>query len=292
MAALVDSNESDLELEEFARQWVHWHEEREATLAAPHGFLAITNVHWLEDSPQRFADAPGVWSTGDAGVMVDLAEGEELVLEGEIRRGRVNFGVVAERASIFAYWAESAVEVAKRGGHDLIRPRHPDNPLRTSFTGTPAYDPDPSWALSGRFIAYPEPRPVTVGAVVEGLEHVYHATGTVEFARDGEAYALVAFAGRRDDTLSILFTDQTSGDTTYVANRVLWAPLPDDQGQVLVDFNRALNLPCAYTDMATCPLPPPENRLPFAVEAGEKTPRERSDPQAVAQTPRPPVPTS
>ena len=41
---------------------------------------------------------------------------------------------------------------------------------------------------------------------------------------------------------------------------------------MVIDFNRATNLPCAYTDHATCPLPPAGNRLPVAVEAGEKKP--------------------
>jgi uncharacterized protein (DUF1684 family) len=41
---------------------------------------------------------------------------------------------------------------------------------------------------------------------------------------------------------------------------------------VALDFNRATNLPCAYTNFATCPLPPPENRLSIAVEAGEQLP--------------------
>ncbi|SCE79973.1 Protein of unknown function (DUF1684) [Micromonospora matsumotoense] len=50
---------------------------------------------------------------------------------------------------------------------------------------------------------------------------------------------------------------------------------PDAQGRVTLDFHRAPNLPCAYTDFATCPLPPVENRLPVAVEAGEKLPYER-----------------
>jgi uncharacterized protein (DUF1684 family) len=49
----------------------------------------------------------------------------------------------------------------------------------------------------------------------------------------------------------------------------------DEKGHVIIDFNRATNLPCAYTDFATCPLPPVENRLTIAVEAGEKIPYER-----------------
>jgi len=72
-----------------------------------------------------------------------------------------------------------------------------------------------------------------------------------------------------------LFTDETSGDTTYAANRSLSLGVPDADGTVVIDFNRATNLPCAYTDLATCPLPPPENHLPVAVEAGEKIPYER-----------------
>jgi uncharacterized protein (DUF1684 family) len=72
-----------------------------------------------------------------------------------------------------------------------------------------------------------------------------------------------------------LFIDETSGVTTYAANRVLQVDGPDSDGGVTLDFNRATNLPCAYTDFATCPLPPAENRLPVAIEAGEKIPRER-----------------
>jgi uncharacterized protein (DUF1684 family) len=74
----------------------------------------------------------------------------------------------------------------------------------------------------------------------------------------------------------VLFTDATSGVTTYPANRSLLVDAPDAQGAVTLDFNRAVNLPCAYTDFATCPLPPAGNRLPIAVEAGEKIPYERA----------------
>jgi uncharacterized protein (DUF1684 family) len=75
----------------------------------------------------------------------------------------------------------------------------------------------------------------------------------------------------------VLFTDATSGVTTYPAVRGLLVDRPQgDDGTVVLDFNRAANPPCAYTDLATCPLPPHENRLPIAVEAGEKIPYERS----------------
>ena len=259
----------------FTQQWEEWHSAHERVLADPHGFLAITGLHWLDPEPTRFPDAPGAWSSTDEGVQVELAEGEELTVDGITVRGRHSFGVIAERASLYAGSGDAVIEVAKRGGHDIVRPRHPENPLRTAFTHTPAYAPDPRWAVTGRYLPFPEPRPTTVGASVEGLQHVYDAPGQVEFELDGSTHRLTAFNGREPGSLHILFTDATSGVTTYAANRSLSVAAPDARGTVLLDFNRAGNLPCAYTDLATCPLPPAENRLPVAIEAGEQIPYER-----------------
>ncbi len=114
-----------------------------------------------------------------------------------------------------------------------------------------------------------------MGAAVEGIQHVYEAPGEIHFRLDGQDLTLTAFNGHAPGTLSVLFTDATSGKTTYAANRSLTVGAPGLDGTVLLDFNRAVNLPCAYTDLATCPLPPAENRLPVAIEAGEQTPVER-----------------
>jgi uncharacterized protein (DUF1684 family) len=68
--------------------------------------------------------------------------------------------------------------------------------------------------------------------------------------------------------------DLTSGKSTYAASRFLYADLPKggvkNSGPVEIDFNRAENPPCVFTNFATCPLPPPQNRLPLAVTAGEQ----------------------
>jgi hypothetical protein len=146
-----------------------------------------------------------------------------------------------------------------------------------AFRGVPSYQPDPAWVLRGRFEAFAQPRPTTVGAVVEGLSHVYVAPGLVHFEHDGTTHTLTAFNGRADGSLSILFTDATSGVTTYPANRSLAVAGPAEDGTVVLDFNRAVNLPCAFTDYATCPLPPAGNHLPWEVTAGEQNPYERSE---------------
>lgn len=267
--------DAPLELQAFIDDWQDWHRAQEAKLADPHGFLAITNLHWLTAEPQRFPDAPGIWTTGPDGVSVVLDEGQELIIDGTAVHGEHDFGVIPERGGINAVWNDAVLEVARRGGHDILRPRHPNTALLTGFVGTPAYAPDPRWVLAARFVPFDAPRPTTVGAAVEGLEHVYDAPGRIEFDLDGRALSLTAFPGHGPGSLIALFTDATSGVTTYAANRSLTFDPPAADGAVVLDFNRAVNLPCAYTDLATCPLPPAENRLTVAVEAGEKIPYEQ-----------------
>jgi hypothetical protein len=266
--------------EDFADAWATWHKKHEDRLNAPDGFLAITSINWLTQTPVRFPDAPGEWAADDSGVTVDLAPGEELTLDGTRITGTYRFGQVPERGGRFPADAVGVYEVAKRGGNDILRPRHPGTPLRAAFHGTPAYAPDPRWVIQGRYRPFDAPRDVTVGSVVEGLQHVYAAPGAVEFEIDGLPLTLTAFNGYTPGSLHILFTDATSGVTTYAANRSLQVPAPDADGTVILDFNRATNLPCAYTDFATCPLPPAGNRLPVPVAAGEQIPYEARAKQA------------
>jgi uncharacterized protein (DUF1684 family) len=262
--------------EDFRQQWERWHRDHEAVIGDRHGFLAVTSLNWLTGSPQRFPDAPGTWYTDPSGVHVELTQDEEIVVDGVVTHGRHDFGIIPERASLTVGWGDVVLEVGKRGGFDMLRPRHPSAPLVTGYRGTPAYPADRRWVVRGRFAAFDRPRPTTVGAAVEGLQHIYDAPGQVEFELDGTPLALTVFGGT-DGGLLALFTDATSGVTTYAANRSLRLDPPAADGSVVLDFNRATNLPCAYTDLATCPLPPAENRLPPAIEAGETIPYERLD---------------
>ena len=158
------------------------------------------------------------------------------------------------------------IEVAKRGGDLIVRPRHPDHPLRTGFTGTPAYDPDPRWVLTGRYLPFAQPQDVTVGA---GLQHVYEAPGEVEFEADGQTLRLTAFNGQTPSACSP--TPPRGSPPTRPTARCGWRRPTPMAGSRWTSTTRS-SLPCAYTEFATCPLPPAGNRLPVAVEAGEKTP--------------------
>jgi uncharacterized protein (DUF1684 family) len=260
--------------EGFAEEWEEWHRKTEVWRADPHGFLAITSLHWLTQTPERFSDAPGLWSTGDEGVIVQLDDSEEIFVDGNPVHGVHSFGIIPERGSVNAVWGDAVLEVAKRAGHHILRPRHPDNPLLLAYRGTAAYDPDPRWRVQGHFIPFDSPHPTTVDAAVEGLEHVYEAPGRIVFELGGDQLSLTAFPGYTPGGFFVLFTDKTSGITTYGPVRSLPIEAPESDGSVILDFNRTVNLPCAYTELATCPLPPVENRLPIAIEAGEKTPYE------------------
>ncbi|CAN5151807.1 DUF1684 domain-containing protein [soil metagenome] len=259
----------------FGSEWDAWHARHESARADKHGFLAITSLNFLNAEQVRFADAPGAWSTSERGPVVELAAGESLVIDDIRIEGRHEFGVLPERSSIAAVAGDAVIEIARRGGNDIVRPRHPESVVRTEYTGTPTYAPDAHWVVSAQFHAFDEPRPVTVGSVVEGLEHVYDSPGRLAFTLLGESLTLTAFNGHEPGSLLVLFTDATSGVTTYAANRSVAIDSPDDNGVTFIDFNRAVNLPCAYTEFATCPLPPAENRLGVAVEAGEKVPASR-----------------
>jgi uncharacterized protein (DUF1684 family) len=266
----------------FAAAWAEWHAAHERHRADPYGFLAVTHLHWLGAGPARLDGVPGTWSVEDDAVRLVLEPGESLQQDGKELNpdggsSVVVFGPIAERDGLNLRAGDTVVELAKRGGEYIVRPRHPQNPRLLEHRGTPAYAPDPAFAVEGTFVPFQEPRATTVGAAVEGIQHVYEAPGEIRFRLGGRDLVLTAFNGHLPGSLSVLFTDRTSGTTTYSANRSLAIAAPGPDGTVTLDFNRAVNLPCAYTDLATCPLPPAENRLPVAVEAGEQIPYERQD---------------
>jgi alkanesulfonate monooxygenase SsuD/methylene tetrahydromethanopterin reductase-like flavin-dependent oxidoreductase (luciferase family) len=107
----------------------------------------------------------------------------------------------------------------------------------------------------------------------------------VKFNLDARPLRLTVFDGSTPGSLHVLFTDATSGVTTSPACGSLSVDAPGADGALTLDFNRAVNLPCAYTEFATCPLPPPENRLPVPIEAGEMIPDLLSE-RAVVPPPR------
>lgn len=255
----------------FVHRWAQWKVARERELAHPLGWLALVSLHWLGDNPGTYAGVPGLWWQDQDAAYLDPRDAE-LSRDGSPVTGVQRFELENSGPGTRVAAGEVEIEVARRSGY-LVRVHDPNAAALQHFRGIPTFTPDPAWVLRGTFEPFEAPRPTTVGAVVDGLSHVYAAPGIVRLDHDGATHTLTAFEGAGGG-LEILFTDATSGVTTYRACRSLAVEAPAG-GVVVLDFNRAANLPCAFTDFATCPLPPEGNHLPFAVEAGELLPYER-----------------
>ena len=249
-----------VQAETFEAAWERWHREREQYYRDPLGWVSLTGLYWLTEDFDEVADLPGRWRADAEAVYVQGIDGTEQLQPVEGAPG------------LLVDVGDRRIEVIRRTGSAALRVHDPKSPHLLTYTGIPTYAPDQNWSVSGTFTRYEQPRTVTTGAVVEGLEHHLNAVGVVQFELCGVALQLVAF-GAASGPLQVLFTDETSGVTTYPGARALSVAEPGPDGRVTLDFNRASNLPCSFTDYATCPVAPPENRLPVAVEAGEKNPR-------------------
>jgi uncharacterized protein len=259
----------------FEQDWAGWHAERDEQLRTPHGWLSLTALHWLDGTARGYAGLPGTWrATGDGAVELTASGGaaqDRPALDGVPVEGTVRLEPADGQPGVLVEIGERRVEVIRRTDSYALRVRDPEAITRTAFTGAPAFPVDERWVVEGRFEAYPQPRQLTVGAVVDGLQHFPTAVGVIRFTLEGADHELVAFPGKAGG-LTLHFRDATSGASTYGGGRSVAVPDPDAGGRVTIDFNRTLNLPCAFTAHATCPLPPAENRLPVPVEAGERTP--------------------
>lgn len=156
--------------------------------------------------------------------------------------------------------------VLRRGTATLIRLWHRQNPARLAFSGLNWYPYKPEYRLTARYQGYAPYKLVKQQDII-GETHDAQMIGRVIFSWQGQDYSLDA-ENAGDGGLFIAFHDKTCGKTTYPGGRYLLTDAPAN-GQVILDFNKAYNMPCAYTPYATCGLPTPANRLPIAIEAGE-----------------------
>jgi uncharacterized protein len=246
----------------------------------PYGFLSYAGFHKLAPAPETFEGIPGRWSTGPDGPRVQLSEGEELLVDGQVVTGSYQFAPVAEREfRRAAYSGEVILELSRRGGQDLLRPIDPafGRRLIDAYDHTPAYDPDPRWIIEGQFLPFDPVRPTPFDATLGDIVHIHLVVGEVVFTLDGAQQRLLVIArdGQQAGAAgpgTVLFKDGTSGLTTDPQGRSLQVAFPAGAGPVTLDFNYTQNLQRPYTAFAPCPLPPAENTVTVAVEAGEQLP--------------------
>lgn len=269
--------------------WQAWHSQREADLRRPHDWLSVSNLQWVRGTDQQLPGVPGRWSArgGDLEVFFEPVDGVRVLTDGTaapgVSVGTFGLQVPAAGSRRFALVGQVLIEVIRRAGCYAVRLRDPQTPTRTGFTGVPVFDYDPAWVIAARMERFDTPRPVPVASAAPGLEQVATTIGTLTMRIDGQDHVLRATGSARRWHLS--FSDDTSGTLTSA-----WRGVPVQTSGAqrgLVDFNRAINFPCAFTDFGTCPAPVAGNHLPVAVLAGERAPHGRAGVPPASPRPTP-----
>jgi uncharacterized protein (DUF1684 family) len=166
------------------------------------------------------------------------------------------------------------VELAMRADKYAIRTRDNGSPVLTGFKGVPTYEYNPDWVIQGTFEPYAEPVDVPIGTANPLVDGVHRSVGEVVFRVPGVPHEIRLHAEEEKlGALNVTFHDESNGETTDDWRKV-FIPRPRPDGSVVIDFNRAINYPSAFTPYGTCPMPVPGNSLDVRVEAGEKLPQE------------------
>jgi uncharacterized protein (DUF1684 family) len=269
----------------YAQSIAQWQHERLQKLTAPDGWLSLVGLAWLQPGANSIGSAAdnaivvpgapahaGVVTLADDGeVSVTLAPDSGALVDGQPRsRATLVDDVRAgDGMPTQLRFCSTSAYVIDREGRKGLRIKDPQSPTRTGFLGIDSFPVDPSWRIEARWIPAAPGQTLEMGTVI-GTTEKYPVPGTLEFSRDGRAFALLPVVEVPGDAqYFIVFADRTSGKETYGAARFLYIDPPHD-GKVVIDFNRAYNPPCAFTAFATCPLAPPENRLDLRVTAGER----------------------
>jgi uncharacterized protein (DUF1684 family) len=158
--------------------------------------------------------------------------------------------------------------VIERGGGLYLRVKDVDSDVPKRFRGIDRYPVDDAWRIQARFEPYNPPKTIRVPDIL-GHDIVTECPGVLVFSVDGTDCRLEPMSADAEE-MFVVFGDETSGLETYGGGRFVYVPAPDENGRVVIDFNRAYNPPCAFNEFATCPLPHRANVLPVAVTAGEK----------------------
>ncbi len=268
------------DLAAYLRDWSAARTEREQQRRDPLGYISYAGFNKLTEAPAGVDGIPGQWSTGPDGPLVQLADAEQIFVDGRAVTGTHRFAPLREREfRRAAQVGDVIIELSKRGGQDLLRPIDPalGRTIIDAYDDTPSYEPDARWIVEGQFVPFDALRSTQVDATIGDIVHTHSAVGEVVFGIGGAEQRLLVFVGDGHragvaGTGNILFIDATSGVTTDPRGRSLSVEFPAETGPVTLDFNFTRNLQRPYTAFAPCPLPPAGNTVTVAIEAGEQLP--------------------
>lgn len=259
-----------------------WYNKRVENLKSHDGWLNLAGLFWLHEGINTFGSDESNDVVFPAGMIVPKA-GYFMVEGGQVtvtiaRGAGILIGGRTAGEETLVYHPDSLKGTKQVHGNlewHIIERDHKvgirlrdlgSNALKT-FKGIGRYPVDYTWKVQARF------EPATEGETIDITNVLGQTTsqllaGVLVFNLDENEYHLSATA--EGDQLFVVFADSTNGKETYPAGRFIYVDRPDSTDVVHIDFNKAYNPPCAFTDFATCPLPPRENFLAASITAGEK----------------------
>lgn len=263
----------------YTKQMQQWYKGREDYLRSPAGWLNLAGLYWLQPGNNSFgsdssntlvfkhAQMPawaGTFIVQDGKVSWVSAPGTRITVKDSLVEDLLVFS--KEQSPMVLATGALRWNIILREDRIGLRLRDLASPTVTGFSGIARFPLNEKWRIRARLVQSPN-LGIRMANVI-GQSYLVSSPGKLHFVIDGKKYALDAMT--EDDQLFLVFGDATSGKDTYAAGRFLYAPLPDANGETILDFNQAINPPCAFSTYATCPLPPPQNILPIAIRAGEK----------------------
>ncbi|CAM2007351.1 DUF1684 domain-containing protein [Acanthopleuribacter pedis] len=263
----------------FEQAELTWRADHEQEMKSDNSWLNLVGLFWLQEGANTFGTATdadfvlprhatvlkaGTFFLENGKVRYEMARGQRAVVDGKAAlSGPLAMDNVLHHNHMRFF-------LIKRGDRLAVRIRDLRAGEFVNFQSLSYYSPKAKFVIKADYEAYESPQILRIGTVI-GTEIELIVPGVIRFALDGVEHELLpTLESEEDDKFFLMFKDQTSGSTTYSGGRYLYADLPVD-GKVTLNFNRATNPPCAYTPYATCPLPPAENWMNLAIEAGERT---------------------
>ena len=267
---------------DYARQIEKWRTDHEANLKKDTGWLTVAGLFWLKPGMNTVGAGPTFdvrltdnFKHGKFG-QIEFKDGKATLKIDDGVDGQVDDKKISTLVDLVSDENGKPTEIRigsqtfyliKREDRFGIRLKDRENKARVNFTGEHWFPIDETYRIKARFEAFPEPKEVAVPNVLGG-HFKMKSPGILKFAVRGKECSLQPVT-EEDDTLFIIFRDASNQTQSYGAGRFLYADKPVN-GEVLLDFNKAENPPCAFTPFATCPLAPEQNNLDVEINAGEK----------------------
>jgi len=267
---------------DYAKEVEKWRSEREAKLKTETGWLTVAGLFWLKEGVNtvgagesfkvRLTDNFKQGKFGeiefkDGKATLKVEKGIDAQADGKPIAGPVELVPDEKGKPTEIITGTQTFYLIKREDRTGIRLKDSNSEARRNFKGLHWFPVDESYKVTARLEPFPEPKELKVPNVLGGFFKM-KSMGLLKFTIGGKEGTLQPVE-EDDGTLFLIFADGSNQNETYASGRFLYPDKPVN-GEVVLDFNKAENPPCAFTPYATCPLPPAGNKLEMEIKAGER----------------------